>query len=309
MFKKKEKKKLSVTARQRKFKTSLTYHSMSVPLFVLYSLFIFYPFLSTIYYSFTNYSSMHMFDFDFVGLKNYINVFTSKSPIDAIWHSVYYAVVMTVGQLVLAVPLAVLLNMKFKGRNILRSIFFFPAVLSPIIIGFLWSFLYSTSVYGPINNILLSLGLDKVNFLGDPKLALNSIIVTQIWQWTGWAMVIILANLQSIDESYYEAAKLDGAGPVQCFFRITVPMLYPSMNVLIVSGLIGGLKVYDIIVGTTGGGPFNATSTIILSIIQDAMGGGQYGAAAAYSVVFFLIVLALTTVLMRIMKKWEEAVA
>ena len=286
----------------------VSYHSMVLPLFVLYGLFVIYPFLSTIFYSFTDYSSMKMFDFDFVWLKNYINVFKTKNQMDTVLRTIKYAVIITVLQTALALPLAIFLNTKLKGRNILRSIFFFPAMLSPIVVGYLWGFLFSTSAYGPINNILESLGLDKINFFGDPDLALYSIIFTQLWQWVGWSMVIILANLQSIDATYYEAARIDGATPVQMFFRITLPLLYPSVNVLIVSGLVGGLKVYDIIVSTTGGGPFNSTSTIIQSIINQAIGGGQYSLGAAYSVIFFILVLLFTWFVMLIMRKWEEAV-
>lgn len=304
----KAKLRISKKANRRILNERISYHSMVLPLFVLYGLFVIYPFLSTIFYSFTDYSSMKMFDFDFVWLKNYINVFKTKNQMDTVLRTIKYAVIITVLQTALALPLAIFLNTKLKGRNILRSIFFFPAMLSPIVVGYLWGFLFSTSAYGPINNILESLGLDKINFFGDPDLALYSIIFTQLWQWVGWSMVIILANLQSIDATYYEAARIDGATPVQMFFRITLPLLYPSVNVLIVSGLVGGLKVYDIIVSTTGGGPFNSTSTIIQSIINQAIGGGQYSLGAAYSVIFFILVLLFTWFVMLIMRKWEEAV-
>ena len=304
----KAKLRISKKANRRILNERISYHSMVLPLFVLYGLFVIYPFLSTIFYSFTDYSSMKMFDFDFVWLKNYINVFKTKNQMDTVLRTIKYAVIITVLQTALALPLAIFLNTKLKGRNILRSIFFFPAMLSPIVVGYLWGFLFSTSAYGPINNILESLGLDKINFFGDPDLALYSIIFTQLWQWVGWSMVIILANLQSIDVTYYEAARIDGATPVQMFFRITLSLLYPSVNVLIVSGLVGGLKVYDIIVSTTGGGPFNSTSTIIQSIINQAIGGGQYSLGAAYSVIFFILVLLFTWFVMLIMRKWEEAV-
>ncbi len=287
---------------------SLSYHSMVLPMIILYFLFVIYPFISTIIYSFTDYSSMKMFAYDFAGLNNYIKVFRTNDQMDTILRTVKYAVLITVLQTACALPLAVLLNTKLKTRNILRSIFFFPAVLSPIVVGYLWSFLLSTSSYGPINNILRGIGLPVINFFGNPDIALYSIILTQVWQWTGWSMVIILANLQSIDHALYEAAKIDGAGALQSFFRITMPLLYPSVNVLIVTGLIGGLKVYDIIVSTTGGGPFNSTSTIIQSIINQAIGGGQYSMGAAFSVIFFMIVFIITKLLMSVMKRWEECI-
>lgn len=294
--------------KKRHFKRSLAYHTMVLPLLILYLTFIIYPFLSTIYYSFTDYSSSNLFDVNFVGLKNYLAVFDTQNQIDAIVHTLKYAIIITVVQAIVAVVLAVFLNKKMKTTNILRSVFFFPAVMSPLVVGYIWSFLFSTSSYGPINNILVSLGLEKINFFGDPNLALYSIIFTQIWQWTGYNMVIVLANLQTIDQTYYEAAEVDGASGIQKFFNITLPLLYPSMNVVIVTSLIGGLKVYDIIVSTTNGGPFYATTTIIQSIIGQAIGGGQYGLGAALSVLFLIIILLFTKLVMKFMDKWEEGI-
>lgn len=293
---------------KRKFKEGLAYHIMVLPMFIMFTLFVIYPFCSTIFYSFTDYSSSKLFDYEFVGLENYMGVFESANQIDTIVHTLKYAAIITVVQTLVALVLALALTVKFKTNNFLRTIFFFPAVLSPLVVGYLWSFLFSTSAYGPINNILESLGLDKINFFGDPDIALYSVLFTQVWQWAGYSMVIIIANLKSIDQSLYEVSAIDGASKVQQFFHITLPMLYPSMNVLIVTGIIGGLKVYDIIVSTTGGGPFYATTTIVQSIISQAIGGGQYGLGAALSVVFLLIILTLTQLVTKILNKWEEAI-
>lgn len=293
----------------RRFRNGMGYHIMVLPMLILYLTFIIYPFLSTIFYSFTDYSSSKLFNYSFVGIKNYLAVFETKNQLDAIGHTLQYAIIITVVQAIVAVVLAVFLNKGLKSTNILRGIFFFPAVMSPLVVGYIWSFLFSTSSYGPINNLLTSLGLEKINFFGDPKLALYSIIFTQIWQWTGYNMVIVLANLQTIDKTYYEAAEVDGATGWQKFWRITLPLLYPSMNVVVVTSLIGGLKVYDIIISTTNGGPFYATTTIIQSIIGQAIGGGQYGLGAALSVLFLLIILAFTKVVMHFMDKWEGAIS
>lgn len=287
---------------------SVSYHAMVLPMLILYLTFIIYPFLSTIFYSFTDYSSWNLFDYKWVGLKNYLSFIQTKNQVDAIVHTLKYALIITVIQAITAVALAVFLNKKMRTANALRGIFFFPAVMSPLVVGYLWSFLFSTSYYGPINNILTSLGLETINFFGDPDIALYSIIFTQIWQWTGYNMVIVIANLQTIDRNYYEAAEIDGASEWQKFWKITLPLLYPSMNVVIVTSLIGGLKVYDIIVSTTNGGPFYATTTIIQSIIGQAIGGGQYGWGAAISVVFLLIILAFTKIVMHFMDKWEGAI-
>lgn len=282
---------------------------MIAPSTILYLLFIVYPFLATIYYSFTNYSNSHLFDYKLVGFKNYIEVLTSDLQMGAIGRSLLYAVLMTGFQLLFAIPLAVALtNTKIKGKGILRTAFYFPAVISSLIIGYIWSFLFSTSFYGPINNMLESLGLPTVNFFGNPDIALYSIIFTQVWQWTGWAMVIISANIANIPTTYYEAAKIDGAGPLQRFSRITFPLLYPSVSVVMISSLTGGLKVYDIIVSTTGGGPADSTLTIMGYIISHSIGGGYLGLGSAFSVVFFIILIVFTAILMKSLQKWEEAV-
>lgn len=294
--------------KRKRFGRGMGFHTMVLPLLILYLTFIIYPFLSTVFYSFTDYSSSKLIDFDFVGIKNYLEVFKAQNQIDAIVHTLKYAIIITVVQAIVAVGLAVCLNRKLKTSNALRSIFYFPAVMSPLVVGYIWSFLFSTSSYGPINGILTNLGLDKINFFGDPDIALYAIIFTQIWQWTGYNMIIVHSNLQTIDNTFYEAAEVDGATGWQKFRHITVPLLYPSMNVVVITSLIGGLKVYDIIVSTTNGGPFYATTTIIQSIIGQAIGGGQYGLGAALSVVFLVIILIFTKVVMHFMDKWEEAI-
>ncbi len=300
---------LQKTSRKISRKDTLIYQMMIMPSTVLYILFVVYPFFATVGYSFTDYSNQHLFDYGFVGLDNYIEVLTSSLQLATIGRSLLYAVLMTAFQLLFSIPLAVILtNTRIKGKSILRTAFYFPAVISALIIGYIWSFLFSTSFYGPINNALKAVGLPVINFFGNPDIALYSIVFTQVWQWTGWAMIIISANIASIPTTYFEAARIDGAGPLQQFVRITFPLLHPAISVIVVSSLIGGLKVYDIIVSTTGGGPAGATLTIMGYIINHSIGGGYLGLGSAFSVVFFLVLTVLTVFLMKGLNKWEENV-
>jgi len=177
-----------------------------LPAFVVYLLFSIVPFLYTFYYSFTDYTDMNPVNLSFVGLKNYIKVFNTPLMITAIKNSVLYAIMLTSLQTILALPLAVLLDKKLKTRNLLRAVFFFPAVFSSLIIGYLWNFIMSSSDYGLINNLLHQLGLGTFNFFTADR-ALFSVILTQAWQWTGWAMVIYLANLQSISPDLYRRSR------------------------------------------------------------------------------------------------------
>ena len=182
------------------------YFAMFVaPALIVYLVFSIVPFLFTIYYSFTDYTDMNPVNLHFTGLANYIKVLGSPLMRTAIKNSLIYAVVLTGAQVVLGLPLAVILNMKLRTRNLLRATFFFPAVFSSLIIGYLWNFILSSSNYGLINNLLAKVGLPTFNFFTSQN-ALYSVLLTQIWQWTGWAMVIFLANLQSISGDLYEAA-------------------------------------------------------------------------------------------------------
>ena len=259
-----------------------------LPALVIYLLFSIAPFLYTIYYSFTDYTDMNPVNLHFVGLKNYIKVFQTPLMLTAIKNSVIYAILLTGFQTMLGLPLAVILNKKLKTRNLLRAVFFFPAVFSSLIIGYLWNFIMSSSDFGLINNLLHQLGMGTVNFFTS-KNALYSVILTQIWQWTGWAMVIYLANLQSISPDLYEAADIDGATGIQKFFRVTLPLMCPSVKIIVVTGLIGGMKVFDIIYVLTNGGPGFDTQ-VLSTYVYQSFSLGYLGESSAGSVILCAIV-------------------
>ncbi len=170
-----------------------------LPAFLIYLLFSIVPFLYTVFYSFTDYTDMNPVNLHFVGMSNYLKVFDTPLMTTAIKNSVIYAILLTSFQTILALPLAVVLDKKLKTRNLLRAVYFFPAVFSSLIIGYLWNFIMSSSDYGLVNNLFHRIGLDTFNFFTANR-ALFSVIFTQVWQWTGWAMVIYLANLQSISK-------------------------------------------------------------------------------------------------------------
>lgn len=278
-----------------------------MPALVIYLLFSILPFLYTIFYSFTDYTDMNPVNLSFVGLKNYLKVFQTPLMIKAIKNSVIYALLLTSFQTILALPLAVVLNKKLKSRNLLRAVFFFPAVFSSLIIGYLWSFIMSSSDFGLINNLVHRLGFDTINFFTADN-ALYSVIFTQVWQWTGWAMVIYLANLQSISPDLYEAADIDGATGLKKFFYVTLPLMCPSVKIIVVTGLIGGMKVFDIIYSMTSGGPGNATQTVMTVMMKKGISDGFYSTGAAFGVCFFAIVLVISAVVTKLMGKWSEAI-
>ena len=278
-----------------------------LPAFIVYLLFSIVPFLYTFYYSFTDYTDMNPVNLSFVGLKNYIKVFNTPLMMTAIKNSVIYAIMLTSLQTILALPLAVLLDKKLKTRNLPRAVFFFPAVFSSLIIGYLWNFIMSSSDYGLINNLLHQLGFGTFNFFTANR-ALFSVILTQAWQWTGWAMVIYLANLQSISPDLYEAADIDGAGGIKKFFYVTLPLMCPSVKIIVVTGLIGGMKVFDIIYSMTSGGPGNATETVMTVMMKKGISDGFYSTGSAFGVCFFAIVLVISAVVTKLMGKWSDSI-
>jgi len=282
------------------------YLLLLLPALVIYMLFFIYPAISTFYYSFTNWSDVQPHDVSFVGWKNYKAIFQEDIYMVGIRNTLTYALISTILINGLAIPLAAALNRKFKTRTLLRSVFFFPAVFSPLIIGFLWSYLYSTSDFGLINQGLASLGFNKINFLGDANIAIYAVIFTQVWQWVGYNMVIYLANLQSINPEYYEAAQLDGAGPLQAFRSITLPLLAPAITFCTVTVMISGLKVFDIIYSLTSGGPGHATETIVSLMVKKGLGEGFYAFGSAFGILFVAMVGLVTYLQLRLVRFWGD---
>lgn len=279
-----------------------------LPALLIYIVFSILPFLYTFYYSFTDYTDINPVNLNFTGLANYAKVLQNNLMTTAIKNSIIYAIVITSFQTLVELPLAVILNGKLKTRNLLRAVYFFPAVFSALIIGYLWNFIMSSSDYGLINNLLHRLGFGTFNFFTANR-ALFSVIFTQVWQWAGWAMVIYLANLQSISPDLYEAAEIDGASGLKKFFFVTLPLMCPSVKIVIVTGLIGGMKVFDIIYAMTSGGPGNATETVMTVMMKKGISDGFYSQGAAFGVCFFIIVVLLSSVVTKLMGKWSDAIS
>ncbi len=259
-------------------------------------------------YSLTNWS-VYRPDFRFIGLENFKKLFGDAKTMAAIGNSVKYAVLITVIQNTLSILLAVLLSRKIFMSNVLKSIFFLPAVLSIMVVGYLFQYIMTSADYGLLNNILRAVGLGPVNWLGDGNIALYSVLASQVWQWTGWSMVIYVANLKSIDQTLYEAAQIDGASSGQTFWNITLPLLYPAASFNILMSLIGGLKMFDAVFAMTKGGPGYATETIMTTMIREGFNSGRNAYACAFAVVFFVIVFVMTRAVTYLLNRWEASIS
>lgn len=252
---------------------------------VLYAI----PVARSAYFSLTDYTG-YTTDVSFVGLRNYQRIFRDPSLLTSLSFTLLFAVATTVLVTVTAIPLALVLNRAFVGRNFVRSVFFFPAVPSAAILGLVWGFILNPLGSGALNSLLAAVDLGPVPWLADSTLAKWSVIAVSLWSQCGWHAILYLAYLQSIPGEYYEVALIDGASRAQAFRYITLPLLAPAMTVSWLLLMTGGLKVYDLPFTLTGGGPGFATRTLTQSIIQSGIARGDYGTASALAVLFLLAV-------------------
>ncbi len=279
-----------------KLKKELPYLCFVLPAFLVYTVLMLYPMLQAVGLSFTDWKGVTFENLHFVGLKNYLDVFSDKQIIISITNTVVYAIAVPIAVTILAIPLSVALNSKMKTSNIQRAAFFFPSVPSALVLGFLWSYIMSPLDYGLLNRMVTGLGFDPVLWLADPKMAMVSVIVVTVWSQLGWHACIYLAQLQSVSEDLYEAARIDGANTLQLFFRITVPQLKPAMVTSVMLLMISSLKVFDLPFALTGGGPGYATTMISQVIIQRGFVDKMYGRSMAAAIVFFLFVAFITVI-------------
>ena len=211
---------------------------------------------------------------------------TDPVAAQAIWHTLLIAVAITIVQNGFGLALALGVNSLIKTRNVLRVCLFAPAVITPIVTAYLWRNLLGPS--GAVNSLLPQSW--HQDWLGDPDLALWSIVAVVVWQYGGYSMVIFLAGLQSVPREIHEAASMDGCGPVRRFWSITRPLLAPAITVNLMLSIIGGIKLFDQVYALTGGGPGHATDTISTLIYQQGFTLGEFGYSIALAVVLTAIV-------------------
>lgn len=232
----------------------------------------------------------------FVGLDNYMRLFTDEKFLAAVTNTTYFAVVSVALALPLALAFAVLLNRRLAGMSWYRTAFFIPYV-TPLAAGaMVWGWLYHPDRFGLLNYLLDRAGLPAQGWLLDPNQAMPAIIVVAVWSTLGRDIVIFLAGLQNIGADYYEAAQIDGATAWQLFRHITLPLLSPTTYFLLVVSMIGAFKVFALPLFLTGGGPLDRTLTIVYSIYQQGFQYFRMGYAAAQAYALFAIVLLITLV-------------
>jgi raffinose/stachyose/melibiose transport system permease protein len=260
-----------------------------VPALALYSFVVLIPSARGVMLAFTDWNGINP-TYDYIGFDNFHRLWDTPLVRDALVRTIIIAIGITVVQNAIGLALALGVNSHIKSRNLLRVFLFAPAVLTPVVIAYLWRNILAPE--GALNALLGALGLDSLqhSWLGDSDYAKWSIIGIVVWQYAGYSMVIFLAGLQSISTDIYDAAEVDGAKRWARFWHIERPLLAPAITINLMLSIIGGIKLFDQIYATTGGGPANATQNLSTLIYRYAFNSGQFSFAIAMAVVLTILV-------------------
>ena len=227
---------------------------------------------------------------EFVGVDNFVRVLQDRLFWKALWNTLRFLIIHIPLQIVIALGLAYVLNEKLLARGFFRASFFLPVVISGVVVTMLWQQLYGLET-GVINRLLIGLGLGRVAWLNDPAIAMPAIAIMATWKNVGLYVILFLVGLQSVPESYYEAARVEGANPWQQFRYITLPAINPTMFMVLILSTIGGFSLFIEPYIMTNGGPLNSTLSAMLYIYEQAFGYYHMGYSAALSLVFALLIM------------------
>ena len=271
---------------------------LSAPALILLFLFMILPFLMSVYYSFTNKALVDnpKNPFRYVGLANYVKMFTNRSAKQAFVNTFYYTVMLVPAVMVFATLLALLVNRKTRGVTAFRTIYFSPQVVTMTVVAVIWGYIFSGAEDGLLNSLMALFGVQPQRWLQDPNLAMPCIAIMSIWQCLGMQMIIILGGLQFIPEELYEASTIDGCSSIQQFFYVTIPMLKNTLVYVFISNTIYSLRLFTQVYVLTEGGPRGATTSLVYLMYQAGFTNNQVGYSSALAVVFFIIVLAISLI-------------
>lgn len=278
-------------------------YTMIFPLVLGLSVFYFYPIFKVFIDSFFEVGAFNQRKW--VGLENYITMFQDEVMWQSLFNTLRYVVVIVPATIMLALVLAVFLNMKIKGRAFFRVVYFIPAITMSAAVAMIWRWMFNGD-YGIINYFLNLLGFDSVQFLSNPTLAWIAISVVSIWSNVGYNMIILLAGIQGISKSYYEAASIDGASSFKQFFTITLPLITPTLFFVLVTTLISTFQTFDTIymMISKKSLALEASQSMVVYFYRNAFDFSKKGYASALAVFLFLIIMIITAAQMKLQDKW-----
>lgn len=279
-----------------------TYILMALPALVLFAVFNTVPLITGFVYSFTN--SRGYGSFDFVGFRNFIDLFQDSRVGNSYLFTFKYAIVGTVLVNVISLLLAVGLNSRIKFKNTLRGIYFIPNILGGLIVGYIFSFIFTYII--PALGTTLHIGFLDNSILASESFAWIGVLIVGVWQAVAMNTIIYISGLQAIPADVYEASAIDGAGKWYTFRKITLPLLVPFITINFILSTKNMLMVFDQIMSLTKGGPAQSTESISYLIYRNGMEGGQFGFQCANAVMFFIVIVIISVIQMRLTGKKEE---
>jgi multiple sugar transport system permease protein len=275
------------------------------PALFFFALFVGFPVVYSFVLSFEDWN-MTSPDSHWVGLANYQELLGDETFLRSLLQTTIFTVAITTAVVIFSLAMALLINLRLRFIKVYRTVLYLPAVTSLVAIGIVWVWLFDPQ-YGLINQILRGIGLEGPLWLADPGVALFALVITAAWRNIGYFATIFLAGLQGIDVQYYEAARIDGAGPWACFWGITLPLLRPTVLFVVVMSVILSFQVFALVYVMTVGGPAGSTSVIVFYLYQQAFTYFRMGYASAVGYVLFVIIFALTLLQFKFFGKQVDA--
>jgi raffinose/stachyose/melibiose transport system permease protein len=273
------------------------------PAVILLSIFMIYPLVSTLVFSFTDWDGYSR-TYNFIGVRNYALLLRDKYALIAFKNTWYLTLVSGVISNMIALIMALILDSDMKGKGIFRTLIFIPTVVCVVVSGYIWSFILEPN-NGILNAVLEKFRLPSLNYLGDPKLVMPSIIAVHIWMYTGFRMVIYIAGLQTIPHELKESGYIEGAGRWAIFRHITWPLLAPAFTINMMVIALWGLQEFALVYVMTGGGPANLSQTIVTYVYQIGFKGTKFGLGTAYLFVMLVMIFFTSFLIMKYLKRRE----
>lgn len=289
-----------------KLRKSMNILIFLLPATVIYTLFVMYPSISGLYYSLTDWDGISP-NYKLIGLDNFIEIFNDPLFFVALKNSLIFVIAVVILKNVLALFFAILLDRKMMLTGLFRSVFFLPAILSSIIVAYIWVTIFNP-VFGFWEIFFRAIGLDSIasfDLLGSTSTALFSVVFVSVWQTMGYAMVIYLAGLQTIPSELYESAEIDGAGRWSQFIHVTFPLIAPALTINFILSTINAFKEFDLVYILTSGGPFDSSQVVGTAIYKVAFETNQFGYGIAMSLILFFIIATVSLGQLWYLKKRE----
>jgi raffinose/stachyose/melibiose transport system permease protein len=278
------------------------FFGLLIPILVLFFLFNTLPLIKGFYYGLTNFKGYG--SYDFVGLRNFMELFSDSRVAKSYLFTFKYALVMTIAVNVISLVLALGLNSEIKGKNTLRGLYFVPNILGGLVVGYIFSFIFTYIL--PVVGSVTGIGFLENSLLGSTKWAWLAIVIVGAWQGIAMNTIIYISGLQTVPEEVYEAGMLDGATGWKKFKNITLPLIMPFVTINLVLCMKNAMMVFDQIMALTKGGPSQSTESISYLIYNNGMSGGQFGFQSANAFVFFVVIVAISLFQMKFLGSKEE---